>query len=352
MAQSIPPIYFYLPQVYWPQDFPAHVDENWAGFGLGMYAWTIQTYLRLTADGFACELVNTLPSEGIVLVHRNALRAHRIPPKPSPRLMLICLKAELPRYRYAQLQIVQNPADQSLFAKSYYLPHWPQPGLIPRETDRGSRFETIAFFGHQNSLAPELRSPQWLEQLQDLGLTWQPIINTHPWDSYQQINTHWNNYSQIDAIVAVRSFDAKQIRCSRYYGAKPATKLYNAWLAGVPAILGPESAYRAERQCELDYLEVSSIEALLGTLKRLKQDFKLRQQMIQQGWQRAQAIQPANITAQWRTFLEEVAIPAYWHWCKLPRWQQQYHLLWHNSTYYGERIYEKGRCFWLQRESI
>lgn len=53
------------------------------------------------------------------------------------------------------------------------------------------------------------------------------------------------------------------------YYDKPALKLFNARHAGVPAILDAESAYRAERMSELDYIEVMSVDGTLLALKLL-----------------------------------------------------------------------------------
>ena len=64
------PIYFYIHPQHFPVDIPHTVEENWSGFGLGIYAWTIQTYLRLKLNGFPCFLVNRIPDEGIVFIHR------------------------------------------------------------------------------------------------------------------------------------------------------------------------------------------------------------------------------------------------------------------------------------------
>ena len=294
---------------------PGNADDNWNGFGLGIYAWTLQTYLRLQADNFPCELVAELPAEGIVVVHRNCLRAHNNL-KPGKKLLLICLKAELKQYIYAQLHVVQNPLE-TLFKNSYYLPHWPQPGLIPRDSTRGDRFENIAFFGHEANLAPELKHPSWQKQINAMGLNWQPIINSNSWDDYNTVDNRWNDYSVVDAVVAVRSFDRQN------YMSKPATKLYNAWLAGVPAVLGYESAYQAERRSELDYIEVASLEDLILALNRLHTDQTWRRAIVEKGQIRAQAIQPSNLTARWRSFLEDIAVPAYRQWCAKPRWLQQ-----------------------------
>ena len=60
-SHQLPAIYFYLPQQLWPKDFPRSADDNWPGFGLGFYTWTIQTFLRLRARDFPCQLVNRFP---------------------------------------------------------------------------------------------------------------------------------------------------------------------------------------------------------------------------------------------------------------------------------------------------
>jgi len=323
MTDKLPGIYFYIPQKYWPDTLPKSADENWKGFGIGIHAWTLQTYLRLKTDGFPCTLVSELPSEGIVLAHPNSLRVHKVNFQPTPKLLLVCLKAELKPYPGAQLHVVQNPQETRTFRNSYYLPHWPQPGLIPRDPARGDRFENIAFFGHKANLAPELLHPYWQQRLERLHLRWYPIINRNRWDSDREIDDRWHNYSEIDAVIAVRSLSHQQLFLSKNYLSKPATKLYNAWLAGVPAILGCESAYRAERRNELDYLEVSSPEDILSVLQKLRDDRALRLAMITNGQIRAQAIYPSQITVLWRNFLEDVAIPFYHVWRNQPRWSQQ-----------------------------
>ncbi|MGQ4647712.1 hypothetical protein [Lyngbya aestuarii] len=323
MTDKLPRIYFYIPQKHWPSTIPKSADSNWKGFGIGIYAWTLQTYLRLKADGFPCTLVSELPSEGIVLAHRNSLRVHKSNFQPTPKLLLVCLKAELKPYPGAQLHVVQNPLETKTFRNSYYLPHWPQPALIPRDTARGDRFENIAFFGHKVNLAPELLHPYWQQKLERLHLRWYPIINRNRWDSDREIDDRWHNYSEIDAVIAVRSLNQQQLYLSKNYLSKPATKLYNAWLAGVPAILGSESAYQTEHRNELDYLEVSSLEDILSALQKLRDHRALRLAMIKNGQVRAQAICPSQITVLWRNFLENVAIPAYHCWCSQSRWSQQ-----------------------------
>ncbi|MEO1402393.1 MAG: hypothetical protein AAFV72_14290 [Cyanobacteria bacterium J06635_1] len=190
---------------------------------------------------------------------------------------------------------------------------------MPREPSRGNSFETVAFFGHELNLDPVFRTPDWQQQLTRLGLRWIPIINNNHWNDYSTLNNGWNDYRQIDAIVAIRRFQDTPFS----YLNKPATKLYNAWLAGVPAVLGQESAYQATGQVGVNYLEATSLEAVLIALEQLKQSVTWRQSLVDRGRLQALAYQPDAITQRWQQFLETVAVPFYENWCKLDHVQRQ-----------------------------
>ena len=185
--------------------------------------------------------------------------------------------------------------------------------MIPHLQERGDRFENIAYFGHVANLAPELRNSSWEKNLESLGLRWLPISNSNSWNNYAQIDNRWHDYSQIDAIIAVRSFNKTET-----YVNKPATKLYNAWLAGVPAVLGVESAYRAVGKNNVNYLEVNSLSKLISTLKQLKSDLLLRQRLVKNGFCQSQGFLPEKITQKWSQFLQEIAVPAFYNWCETP----------------------------------
>lgn len=314
---TVPPIYFYIPEILWPAEMPAHSGENWQGFGLGIYAWTLQTYLRLKETGFPCKLTNQLPRQGIILFHKNVTERADI--QPGASRLLICLQGDTLPHTNAQLHVVQNPCDASLQKRAYFIPHWPQPGLLPREPARGSRFETVAFFGHKLNLDPVFNTSIWQQQLAQRGLRWISIANNNHWLDYTTLNNGWNDYRQIDAIVAIRRF---QDNPPRYFN-KPATKLYNAWLAGVPAILGQESAYQATGKVGVNYLEANSLDDVLIALERLKCSVTWRQSIVEMGRIQALAHQPDVITQRWQKFLETVAVPAYENWCKLDHVQRQ-----------------------------
>ena len=317
-----PPLSFYIPPPLWPDPMPTDPTENWSGFSIGIHAWTLQTALRLRQAGWPCEWVDHLPETGIVFIHRNALRWLPRYIAPRPQRLLVCFQGDLAPHPNAQVQVVQNPSAADPSQHRYFMPHWPQPGLLPRDEGRGDRFETIAFLGHGANLAPELTQPEWPHMLASLGLQWQPVINRNRWDDHQSLDNRWHDYRAVDAVVAVRSFDADILRRNRYYRHKPPTKLYNAWLAGVPAILGPESAYRAVGSSPHNYLEATSLDQVHQALAQLQGNPALRQALVTQGQQQAQAISPEAISQRWQQFIQETLVPLYGQWCRRPRWQQ------------------------------
>ena len=329
---ALPHFYFYLPpsapSEYYPHDLPRTIDSHWKSLSsqddidsgkfvwtLQTYLhlkadWTVQTYLHLRADGFPCELASSLPSEGIVLAHRDFFPDDL---KPGPKILLVCILADREgpglagRHPYAQLHVVQNPRDPRLTKPTkawpaYYMPYWPQPGLIPRDSRRRDRFEVAAYFGHEDNLAPELRSASWRDCLHDLGLAWRLVPRER-----------WHDHSDVDVVVAVRSFDQND------YPYKPPSKLHNAWHAGIPAVLGRESAYQASRKRDLDYLEVSSVDDVVSALKRLRDDPDLRRAMAENGHVRAAETTPNRLVGLWRDFLLNEAVPAYEKWRTAPR---------------------------------
>ncbi|MGC1306270.1 MAG: hypothetical protein WA885_03500 [Phormidesmis sp.] len=351
----MPPIFFFIPPALWPNDLPTQLDQPWAGYSLGLYAWTVQTHLHLRAAGVACVLTRKLPDEGIVLCHSNALRSLKIP--TSPRRLVICIKAESPLSPQSTLHIVQNPLEASPTANRYYIPHWPQPQLIPRDASRGIRFKTLAFLGHEDNLAPELQSTAWQTALAERSLQWRVIASANRWDEYSNgisngasngTGAGWNDYHDIDAIVAVRSFNPWQRRLTKGFDYKPATKLYNAWLAGAIPILGVESAYRRTGDRNQDYVEVLSFSELLNALDWLKVDESYRRSLLVQGHIKAQDYTPEKIARKWQVFLEAIAIPAYLDWRSYSPRQRKQAILAAQSASYFDKAKRRSRR-WLNQ---
>jgi hypothetical protein len=293
-----PQIHFYLPEVI-PADMPQSPKVYWTGFRGhmrgGVYAWTVQTFQWLRDAGVNCDLSNQLPAEGILVAHRKSLPRNFVPP---PEVLFVCLRADATFHPFAHLHVVLTQRALSRWYPSVYMPHWPQPGLIPREPARGDRWENAAFFGDEACIAREMQSDEWAATLRELKLTWQHVPPEK-----------WHDFSEIDVVVAIRDFAGKH-----RYANKPATKLFNAWHARVPAVLGPESAYEEQRRGSLDYLEVPTFADLVAALRRLRDDTNLRREMVTNGTERARESDPAVIVARWRDFFKNVAEPALQKW--------------------------------------
>lgn len=300
MGRGMPPIFFFYPCITQTSGCVPECHGIYRRRMPGNYVWTVKTFGYLRDEGFCCELTGVLPPEGIVVSHRDFLGSQM---RPGERQLFVCIMADTRRHPYAQLHVVQNPWDPLVTGEdshwpSVFIPHWTESGLVARDSSRGDQFQNISYFGSRFNLAPGLRGRQWENTLRDNGFQWR-LRAPHS----------WNDYSDTDAVVAVRSF--AQIP----YFKTPATKLYNAWTAGVPAVLGFESASRAERKSPLDYIEVRSRKDILRALIRLREDTPYRMAIVNNGLARAREVEPSRTVHRWIEFLENTAAPAYHGWC-------------------------------------
>lgn len=264
--------------------------------------WTLQTYARLReADYDGLTVSETLPRKGIVLFvpEPDIVRAFHRQWTSAHRGVLICtMRADVVDFRFpfADAEIVQNGrfADEE---RSFFIPHWIQPGLIPRDPSRGDRIQTITYKGDRGNLHPAFRSEPFARFLEDHGLEFKPV---GPQTSEERHEfSDWHDYSESDLVLALRK--------SWVHGGlrpeKPASKLVNAWHAGTPALLGPEYAYRELRQSDLDYLEITSMEDAIAAIERLRNTPRLYRAMIENGRERARAFTPERIAARWADVL-------------------------------------------------
>ena len=302
-----PPIRFYLPDKI-PDDMPQSPDVYWTGFRGhmrgGVYAWTVQTFQRLRDAGLNCELSDQIPTEGILVAHRKSVARNFVPP---PGLLFVCLRADATFHAFAHWHVIINQFAHNPWYPSVYMPHWPQPGLIPRDPARGDRWENAAFFGDDVCIAAEMRGDEWMSILRELKLNWNHVPPEK-----------WHDFSEVDVVVAIRDFIGKH-----RYANKPPTKLFNAWRAGVPAILGRESAYELQRKGPLDYLEARTVPDLVTALRRLRDEPELRRSMIANGRERGKESDPAVITARWREFFDHTIQPAYEKWRNASAWRHR-----------------------------
>ena len=73
----------------------------------------------------------------------------------------------------------------------------------------------------------------------------------------------------------------------------------------MPAILGPEYAYREMRRSELDFIEVSSATEARAAIRRLIDRPDLYEAMVRNGLERAREFEPEMLDRQWAEILYE-----------------------------------------------
>jgi len=255
-------------------------------------SWLWNLHHQLARVGKKTALVERIPDRGVVLICGQDMPLWFRPPK---KLLLVSIAADSPLRMFADVHVVQNPMQAERFTSSFrdpacvFIPHFPQFGLIPRDPLRGDRFERVAFLGARPQLEEKLRSREFAQAVEEIGLTFE----------IRRERFQHHDYSAIDAVLAVRSFDE-----SNLYVHKPATKLVNAWHAGVPAILGRESAYREAGDPGQNYLEVSSINDVLTALRCLKNDVVLRRRLVGNGRRQYRAYSEEAVTQVWTRFLD------------------------------------------------
>jgi len=253
------------------------------------YNWIYQTWYHLTQAGISCKLSNQLSNEGIIVTLGGTLPLPFGKKTLSKNLFLVDVLADNTPFSYATLHIIQNKKKAQQTKHALYVPHWPQPHLIPRNSERKHRFENICFFGHDKNLAPELQTHRWQERLKkELGLHFK----------IKRLE-EWHDYSDVDCVIAIRDFSQEP------HLNKPGTKLYNAWLAGVPFIGGSDSAYRADGHPGKDYLVATSLEEAFQHLQRLKEDEAFRMKLVNAGKKSSTHFTQQAILERWKKLVLE-----------------------------------------------
>jgi glycosyltransferase involved in cell wall biosynthesis len=269
-------------------------DRDWRELQTGERAWILQTWLRLRRAGHPVELSGIAPEDGLVVFHSKQAKELLRQRSRLRGAILVAARADNREPLIADYEILQN----GFFAdgrRRFFVPHWPQAGLLPRDPARGERIERIAYKGFAANLHPSFRTPDWTGFLAREGIEW--AVDAVEFDGRNRRELDWPDFRTIDLVLAVRPDERKARR------SKPATKLVNAWLAGVPALLGPELAYRELRRSELDYLEVASVAEAREAVLRLRRDPRLYRAMVENGRQRGAEFTAAALVPRWAELL-------------------------------------------------
>lgn len=269
-------------------------DVDWTRFTSCSRVWVLQTYLRLRKAGYPVSITRKIPRGGILVYHGEHSSALRRQGLLSLAPALVAIRGDRRSALLADYQIHQN--GRRMGRRQLVVPHWPQPGLVPRDPARGARIRRIVFKGFAENLHPALQDDAWAAELRSMGLEWVVQARRFGYRS-QDLFASWADFSDIDLIVAVRPPD------HHLWKSKPASKLINAWLAGVPAILGPEYAYRELRRSRLDFIEATSAGEVRQAIQRLIEDPDLYQAMVENGRERAWGFQAESIDRLWAELL-------------------------------------------------
>lgn len=271
-------------------------DRDFERFKRGECAWVLQTYLRLAAAGKPVELVDRPPRDGIVVFHAKHRRWLRDHGGTMRDAVLVGIRGDLGSPAIADFEVLQN----GFFAdgrRRFHVTHWPQPGLVPRDPSRGDAIGRIAYHGFARNLEAGFRGRRWLDFLAARGLEWHYGAAEYAGMETDRIRLAWHDFREVDLVLAVRP------PSRRLHPSKPATKLINAWLAGVPALLGAEHAYRELRRSPLDYLEVAGVEEAIAAVERLLGDPVLYRELRGRSAERAAELTPERWIEEWSELL-------------------------------------------------
>ena len=298
--QSDLPVHFYVQPagITLERALTLDPDLDWQDLRRAREVWIIQAWNRLRRAGYRPTMSDQVPRAGIVVYHKEDQRelVRRLPSRASA--VLVGVRADFRSCDDADFEVLQNGyyADG---CRAFFMPHWPQPGLLARDPARGDRIERIAYKGYVGNLAAEFRTPRWRDFLAAQGMVFEndAILDD---SSDHPILTSFHDYREVDLVLAVRPGETRH---------KPASKLVNAWHAGAPALLSPDYAYEEMRESPLDYLAVSDLAEAQTALLRLRREPGLYRAMIEHGQRRAAAFTAEAITRRWAALLYET-IPA------------------------------------------
>lgn len=291
------PVHFYAPLV---DDLDAALDldpdRDWKVFGTGFYVWVLQTWVRLRARGCPVALTHDPDAAGVVVAfhdHVAELAARRRRRDGA----VVSIRADRVFQPDADAEVLQN---RRLVdgRRSFFVPLWPQPGLVPRDRARGHRLERVAFKGTVLNLHPEFREERFRRRLAERGMAL--VLDEERYRGLEtRYRTAWNDYREVDVLLGVRP------RLDKPGHEKPPSKLVNAWLAGVPALLGPEFAFRDAGTPGEDYLEVRSVDEAVAALDRLRGEPGLRERIVERGRRRVAPFTVESLALRWEALLFE-----------------------------------------------
>ncbi|APV48731.1 hypothetical protein BWI17_02950 [Betaproteobacteria bacterium GR16-43] len=258
----------------------------------GRNSWIAQSYVRLAPAlrerGYEVGLSDRFVPGAICIAHRDDANGFA---SRAADAFLVIVRADRAPVHACDLAIVQNGLDAAPHER--FVPLWPQPGLLPRDASRGSAIRNLAYHGRLGSAPEWFGSKTFLRDLAARGV------------AFEAHATGWENYRDVDLALAARN------ESPRVLATKPATKLYNAWHAGVPLLAMPEPAYLEQRRSPLDFIEVRGPGDVLRAVDSLRRDRALYRALVANGLERAAEFGVQRTRDRWIALIEREVVPGF-----------------------------------------
>jgi hypothetical protein len=268
------------------------VDDNL--FKKGKDWWILKTFKYLRNSNLNPMLSDKLEKNAINILHHDDFSMEM-----AVEHFVVCVRADRNPAFCAQVEIVQNGLHADNI-KRFFLPHWPQDGIITRNPHRKG-IKQLSYFGNRWNISPELESAPFKEFCREHGL----IFNIQ--------ETDWSDYHSTDLVIAFRDGFSFFLDC------KPSSKLVNSWFAGVPSILNPEYGYCEIATGAKDAIFVNSIDQLLSELKTLVETPQRYTEIVNSGQRRAEEFSVDKISEKWVDQLKHIGQHNYSSWRKRNR---------------------------------
>jgi hypothetical protein len=244
----------------------------------GVFIWCLQTFLELKGRGLPVALMSEPRAGSVNFVHVRQLYRRR----PAAGIFIVSVQADYAAIPWTSVNVVQNRLQADVH-RSHWIPHWPQPGLIPRSQGR-NRVKCVAYAGNPRNLAGSASA--WGAALKSQGIEFRHLDSDN-----------WNDYSGVDVLLAVRSFDKAR------HENKPPSKLLNAWHAGIPLVAGYDSAFEQVGQPGHDYLRVRTLNEAIDAICLLRDDSYRYSSIVAAGAARASGYTRDRICDAWENLL-------------------------------------------------
>jgi len=272
------------------KNFPNDPDNNWNFFTRTNMIWSYLTYLRLKEYGypnigFSNKIVIGAMNVGTATILGGAkFEKHQ----NQKETIYVVIRADKLYASTSNVCVVQSPEHSFKYKNSYYINHWPQPGLVPRKSNE-HMVKKIGMAGIPKHYAVAQYQKRFEKDMSDRAI-----------EIVQLDRSRWNDYSDIDIVLAVREFNKKVIT------HKPASKLINGWKARVPVICNPESTYRWVGENGKDFIEIESYDQLLSAIDKLREDKNLYHELIKNGEKKVINYSNEKVCMEWIELFEGI----------------------------------------------